>query len=1058
MDNDEMKRFFLTGLQELRDSWPPFDEVEIFEHEGWCKLIAKDNQAELTANGFLRHRLLGKKVQLDSLLYRRSQGQLRTLPEHSRMIYEDLKSEDEADEEETYRLFQTTGGSSWIYLKGSDTTMDIQKQVAEYLALPSDDMAMVRMSKPTRETSHWIFAGEIPTRYNVALVLVDTALPEAYWMPTRLHWQDLRSTWSPHHAAEPDIATINDVQIYTWPTLVESGDLIKLRWDGHSEAENAKDLDIFKKIEKMGTPPPTPPDDEGGESSPGGMDDDDDDPQDGEHNPAPPLPPTLPATTPFEVTVDDTPPGPGESSTGGAPHGEEGDGPPTTATQKENMTDPPSPRRWNRRWGSNKAMEKALHEDIPLTINYAPTRPTTTRHAVYVEFQGQILPCDNGDPRTLEQVVQDEWGLPPDTVFFLLQGRWIGAGTTCSRIPTGHTGATAKLRGLFKQKGVPEELLDERIEEIKSQVGERGIKEAYSSFDPWSHLKAACSKRLVKEAESRNKPKAKVLQPDDDPLQTNDPWSMALQERSQWSPEATFFKTEAGTHPSTIAKITHGATGVALVTEREAEILLQNQDYMSTEELAALVVGTAFGATGKFPIQEVEIPCRNQDDRRILLKAQMINLGAKQISLFGEDSKIKVDELDGIILAAEIIRKEVPQWEEVLEGPLKYIKKQIPTLEEATFASWGRKFFLQGKPTTDTKNAETCFILLRIKRDYRDATLRTMAQGIYIAPRSADNGADPSFKVVWFADRPTSELAVLANSEPQAFGLVRSKSGYGIRVKVDDFSRLKQQKWQPGWQPLADTPYHLMMNRYFEVQNLPLSCSKVEVQKFLNQISWKSLAIRQLQPRTWLVGAEQPPPNHVDHAAHGTVLISEKNGKGSSKGKAKGSGKSKGKMAPWILAGTPTTFQGQYPATASRTTSMDNDQTANDLEDRIQKRMDQLHAEQKSAHAILKEDFKSFQEAVQTQTAKQETINLKLQQGLVDITTTITSQLNQNASMIASALQQNRQEINKDIMSAQVSLKEELMGEGKDQMSHLRKRTPSPQRSGEADDSKKQRA
>ena len=474
---------------------------------------------------------------------------------------------------------------------------------------------------------------------------------------------------------------------------------------------------------------------------------------------------------------------------------------------------------------------------------------------------------------------------------------------------------------------------------------------------------------------------------------------------------------------------------------------------MYREELAALVVGTAFRATGKFPIQEVEIPCRNQDDRRVLLKAQMINLGAKQISLFGEDKKIKVDELDGILLAAEIVRKEVPQWDEVLEGPLKYIKKQIPTLEEATFASWGRKFFLQGKPTTDTKNAETCFILLRIKRDYRDASLRTMAQGIYIAPRSADNGADPSFKV-WFADRPTSELAVLANSEPQAFGLVRSKSGYGIRVKVDDFSRLKQ-KWQPGWQPLADTPYHLMMNKYYEVQNLPLSCSKVEVQKFLNQISWKSLAIRQLP---WLVGAEQPPPNHVHLAAHGTVLISEKNGKGFSKGKAKGSGKSKGKMAPWILAGTPTTFQGQYQAAASRSTTMDNDQAATDLEDRIQKRMDQLHAEHKLAHAILKEDFHSFQEVVQAQTAKQETINLKLQQGLVDITTTITSQLNQNASMIASALQQNRQEINKDIMTAQVSLKEELMGEVKDQMSHLRKRTPSPQRGGEAEGPKKQRA
>ena len=120
--------------------------------------------------------------------------------------------------------------------------------------------------------------------------------------------------------------------------------------------------------------------------------------------------------------------------------------------------------------------------------------------------------------------------------------------------------------------------------------------------------------------------------------------------------------------------------------------------------------------------------------------------------------------------------------------------------------------------------------------------------------------------------------------------------------------------------------------------------------------------------------------------------------------------------------------------------------------------MDQLHAEQKSAHAILKEDFKAFQETVQVQNSKQEAVNLKLQQGLNDITSAIASQLNQNAVMITSALQQNRQEINQDIKSAQISLKQELMGEVKDQMSHLRKRTPSPQRSEELEEPKKQKA
>ncbi|CAE7253684.1 unnamed protein product [Symbiodinium sp. CCMP2592] len=1024
MSNDEMARFFLEGLQELRDSWVSFDLLEPFDCDGWSILTLKGDQAATSINGALRNRLIAKKVQLDNLTFRRSQGQPQALPEQTRVIYEELRSDDEDQDGEPHRLFPVAGGSVWIYLQPSERTNDAIKQVAEFLAIPPLDLALVKMSEPTQETENWIIAGEVPTRHDVALLLVDTALPEAHWLPSQLHWHSLRMTWSPHHSGAPDVITLNGKTVPTWPVNISSGDLLVVRWDGHSEAENAKDLDIFRKLDGRPEPPASPPrEDE--ESSPGGLDDDDhqdppddgddadrahgesEDPDDGDHNPVPSsIASTLPATIPFEALSPLTPPRMHDS------------------LEPENMEfGQDRPGGLCNQMKYKREMEMNLQENIPPTINYGPARSTMMRNAIYLEFQGQFLPCANADPRTLEQVVQDEWGVPPGSLFFIVQGKPIAGSSACSRISIGAVaharirvrggthGMMAKLKGLLKQKGVPENLLDERVEKIKKQIGERGIRDAYSSFDPWTQLKASCSTRLVKEAESRNKPKAKGLQPDDDPLQYNDPWTAALQERSQWTLEPSFFRTEGGGHPVALTKVTHGATGIALVTEREAELLLQNQDVMSKEELAALVVGTHMQLKGKFPIQEVEIPCRNQEDRRILIKAQMINLGAKKISLYGEDAKIKVDELDGIILAAEVLRKE------------------------ATFAAWGKKFFLQGRQTQDAKNADSCFILLRIKRDFRDATLRTMATGIYVAPRSADNKADPSFKVIWFADRPVSELSVLANAEPQAFGIVRSKTGYGIRVKVDDFTRLKQ-KWQPNWQPLADTPYHLAMNRYYDVQNLPLSCSKVEVQKFLNQIHWKSLAIRQVQPRTWLVGAEDEPPSHVHLADHGTILITEKSPKGA-----------------------PGTFSGQTPTSSTRPMQLEPDQNGvAELEDRLQKRMEQLHAEQKSAHAILKEDFRAFQETVQAQNAKQEVVNDKLQQGLSDISSTIASQLNQHAATITNALLQSRQEINSDLKTAQISLKEELMGEVKDQMSQLRKRTPSPQRSGAAEEPKKQKA
>ena len=119
------------------------------------------------------------------------------------------------------------------------------------------------------------------------------------------------------------------------------------------------------------------------------------------------------------------------------------------------------------------------------------------------------------------------------------------------------------------------------------------------------------------------------------------------------------------------------------------------------------------------------------------------------------------------------------------------------------------------------------------------------------------------------------DLVIKANSEPTAVGLVRSKGGLGIRVKTEDYIKAKQ-RWQPLWKPLPDTPYDLQISRYFDLQNMPVCCSKAEVQKFINDIGWQALVIKQVQPKAWLVGAEQAPANLVHLASHGTVLISEK--------------------------------------------------------------------------------------------------------------------------------------------------------------------------------------
>ena len=491
-------------------------------------------------------------------------------------------------------------------------------------------------------------------------------------------------------------------------------------------------------------------------------------------------------------------------------------------------------------------------------------------------------------------------------------------------------------------------------------------------------------------------------------------------------------------------KLAHGSVGVALITEREAELLLQNQEVMSEGALAAVVVGANLPAAGRFEVQQLEVPCRNQQDVRILVRAQMINLGNQKVKLAGENSIVTVQELDAAVLACEMVQKEISEWDEVAENPLKYLRRKIPSLDEAIFASWSRRCFIGAKPTPDARAAETVFIMLRIKKQFKEAVLKYVAQGIYFSPRTEDNHPDNSYKVVWFPDTPREDILVKANTEPSAMGLVRNRTGYGIRVKSAEFSKLKQ-KWIPSWKPLADTPYDLKIQKHFDLQNMPVCCSKAEVQKFINDIGWQALVIKQVQPKAWLVGAEQAPANLVHLASHGTVLISEKTYKG--KGKSGGKGKTRmqsREATPWLVA-TPS-MMGQPRALSTMPPAMqvDGENGPSELEDRLQKKIEQIQREQQSSYATLKEDFEGFKKEMAASSKRQEATNLELRSSVQTLADGFTAQLAQQTSAITAALTAQRSDITKDVTMVQKSFKEELMGEVRAQIGTMRKRTPSP--------------
>ena len=1053
MGAEEIRAFITDGIQELASTWRNFDLLVQVTNQGWATLELRGDIAAAGPQGRLAGKIGAWQVNIASLTRNRERGcEVPCLTEETRMLYEEMFEDKEDEQGIGHQLFCPDLGRVEIRLDGDLSVQKVSQQIAEYLNIPPPNLVVIRIQPPFEEMGRWILAGDVRDgRDGEVLIIVDTALPIARWANNILYRADMRQFYFSEHTDSPMWITINEVPVHEWPIQIQSGDYVCLRWDGHTDMDEWPDFPTFRI---PGPLPPTPPDTPGDDGEDGESSDIDESGDESSEEGAEGAEPDAPASS-VSAAPEANPVDHGRTATM-----DYNTVPSTLPTMPWSpVTSPPrkSPTKGDH---DPRPMKKILIEDGASTVArpsihaYGDNSGTQSMaSSFFMVFQGQCLQVNKLDARLVGQIAEDHWGFQEADIFMTINGKPLSLNATPSAMSVGATvqirgrlrggtqSALQKLKGLLLSKGVANDNVDARIEEIREKIGDRGIREIYTSFDPWSTLKSRCgTMRLVKESELKQKPKAKGLQ-ENDPLQDDDPWKKALQERDQWKMEPSFFKKEDGSPPMVLQKITHGACGIAMVYEKEASMLVGNEDHMSSEELAILLVGGTISAPTRFSSMQVEFPCRTADDQRVLLKAQLVNLGTKKISLAGEDSKVTVDEVDSIVVGCDIVHKDVPSWNEVVEGTVRFLKKQIPTLEKASFANWGRRFYTNGRQVQDGLQAESCHIMLRVKREFRDVILKEVVRGIYLSPKTEDGKPDGAFKIIWFQDRPFDDLKVLANAEPASYGIVNSKSGKGIRVKPQDFTRLRQ-KWHPDWKPIEGAPYDLLISTFFDVQNMPLSCTKADVQKFLNGIGWQAMVLKQTKPRCWMAGAQGPPDKAVHLATHGTVLISERSAKGNGKGSRKD-------PFPAVVAGKPRPIR-IHPEISSPAMQLEFDDVASkSLEDKFQRKLDSLQKEQQAANQMFREDIQKINAKVDENAQKQEQTNNELKSTVTGLTDTIAKQLASQFQDLQLSMQNQRQEMVHELRTAQGTLKDELTTDVRQQMASLRKRTPSPQGSAE---------
>ena len=657
----------------------------------------------------------------------------------------------------------------------------------------------------------------------------------------------------------------------------------------------------------------------------------------------------------------------------------------------------------------------------------------------------------------LGQVLEDEWGVRHEECVITINGRHTSPWTLMSAVPKGTpVRVTAKLKGggqahlkklreLLLAKGVAQDDVASRQAEVVAAIGEGSLSEVFNSFDSWQALKAKCQGKLRIIKQSELKPaRPKKADDGEDALQANDPWAEALQHRLL-RPEPSFFMTADGSPPTILSSVSHGCTGLAVVDVNEACILAKEQSDLSPDELSVIVLGEPDLPEVRRPHRLIEFPCLDSKSCRLLVKGTLIDLGGLPMRVVGEESKLEMKVMNTACIACEVHRAEYEDWQELMQSPVRDLKKVLNLPAADVLHTWSRKFFCQGKPVSSMEAADAFFIMPRVRAECTEPILKCMVAGLYTSPRSEAGTPDSSYKVIWCPELSIPDLRVLASSTQGCVGVVKSKTGCGVRVKCSEYV-LVRKKLFPEWTPQESTPYNASLPLKFELHHVHPAAVKEELQSLLNAVPWKALVIRQSRPKQWIVASEAPLPRDTLLTEHGCILVlpcRTVEEKGVSKGRGQGK---KGRNPEWLLGSHPShTERGRPHEVASAVPSAlaptdihgPVKRAVLEVEQKMEERFQSLRDEAAATHAIFRQDLNNMRDEFKDAVVQQQNDTKQLSERVNSVESNLAGQLSTFMSTLNQTLAQQSQDLSHNLRS-------ELTHELRQHMGNARKRTPPP--------------
>ena len=265
------------------------------------------------------------------------------------------------------------------------------------------------------------------------------------------------------------------------------------------------------------------------------------------------------------------------------------------------------------------------------------------------------------------------------------------------------------------------------------------------------------------------------------------------------------------------------ATGVVLADFADVQSWLQNQTKISADALGLIIPGKRSANTVRQGV-EVKVPVADAQQRQFLISATMYQLGEQEIGT-ASSSGDKVDT-DGEDFAENI-------WSELLLNPVRITRR---LLTEAGWNAglskvWGRAFLSNHVKVQSEKCDVIAFQATINSEDEGELLTHSGVAGPYITSRDPHGRPCNKYRVLWLPDSK-SDLQVRAASM-NAFGLVKSKTGLGIRVLADEYVK-RYEALHPG----KSAPAHVPVRFRYRLEQIPQGIQTTGLQSWATSLNW----------------------------------------------------------------------------------------------------------------------------------------------------------------------------------------------------------------------------